>query len=89
MRCLCNKLAVGLRHIAGEARFRWDRHVVLDGPMQAVLPHRKLATGQIAEEAALRLVALGDRVLVGALERDAVQTPHPKVVPTPGDHIDG
>jgi hypothetical protein len=54
-----------------------------------VLPHSELAAGQVAKQAALRLVTLGDRVLVGALERDAIQTPHPKVVATPGDHIDG
>jgi len=86
---LAQQAAVGLSQVAGETFLGRNGHVVFDGPMQPMLPDRELATGQVAQQAALGFVALGDRVLVGALEGHAVETPHPKVVPTPGDHIDG
>jgi hypothetical protein len=39
-----------------------------DDAMQSVRPDRELAAGEVAQQAALGLVTLGDGVLVGALE---------------------
>src|SRR4051812_20421072 len=50
-------------------------------------PYRELAAGEVPEQAAERLVALSDDVVVGAFERHAVEPPRPQVVAAAGDRI--
>ena len=78
---------VGLRQVAREAGLRRVLQAVADDAVQAVRPHRPLAAGQVAQQAAQGLVPLGDQVLVGALEGHAVEPPDAQVVAAARDHV--
>jgi hypothetical protein len=78
---------VGLGQVAREAGLRRVLQAVADDAVQAVGPHRPLAAGQVAQQAAQRLVPLADLVLVGALEGHAVEPPDAQVVAAARDHV--
>jgi hypothetical protein len=75
------------REIASEARFARVFEFVADDAVQPVRPHRPLPAGQVAQQAAQGLVALGNQVFVGALEGHAVESPDSQVVAAAGHHV--
>jgi hypothetical protein len=59
----------------------------VDDAVEAVRPHGPLATGKVAQQTAQGLVSVGDLVLVGALEGNAVESPNSQVVAAARDHV--
>ena len=72
-----------------KARFGRVLKRIADDAVQPMRPHGPLATGQVAQQAAQGLVPFGDQVLVGALERHAVEPPDAQVVTAARDHVVG